>query len=239
MKSVITLFCILFSVSDSFAYELHVWNVGQGSWATISRKGVCEHFDSGGEFAPWRKIESLCSNSENIAYYSHWDLDHVSWIRRFRNRINSLCIAAFPGGDASSRRKSFFAGLGGCRSTSFVSEIKSSPRAKSRNEQSRVFVYESQILFPGDAGKDSELAWPKKRISKVKILVLGHHGSRTSTSTHLLEKAGSLKLAIASARKEKYGHPHEIVIERLKSRGVALLKTEDWGSIRVELPSAR
>jgi beta-lactamase superfamily II metal-dependent hydrolase len=44
-----------------------------------------------------------------------------------------------------------------------------------------------------------------------------------------------LKIAISSARKAKYGHPHIETIWLLKKRGVPLLRTEDWGTIALEL----
>jgi competence protein ComEC len=73
-----------------------------------------------------------------------------------------------------------------------------------------------------------------KGLRDVRWLVLGHHGSRTSTSDNLLRSLPSLRLTIASARHAKYGHPHSEVLQRLRFYRVPVLSTEDWGSIEIE-----
>lgn len=68
-------------------------------------------------------------------------------------------------------------------------------------------------------------------LKSVRVLALGHHGSRTSTSKDLLKELPNLKLAIASARKRRYGHPHRETVEALGKFKVPILSTEDWGNI--------
>ena len=51
----------------------------------------------------------------------------------------------------------------------------------------------------------------------------------------LLRKAASLRMAIASAREARYGHPHTLVKRKVRQRRVPLLRTEDWGTIHLEL----
>jgi beta-lactamase superfamily II metal-dependent hydrolase len=43
-------------------------------------------------------------------------------------------------------------------------------------------------------------------------------------------------MAIASSRWARYHHPAPVVVARLKKHGIAVLKTEDWGSILIEAP---
>lgn len=105
---------------------------------------------------------------------------------------------------------------------------------KTTNDASKVFIV-NNVLIPGDSSTKSEKSWAFNLNSKVKYLILGHHGSRTSTSDLLLSHLPSLKLAIASARYARYKHPHLETIERLKRFKVPLLKTEDWGNIHIIL----
>ena len=57
-------------------------------------------------------------------------------------------------------------------------------------------------------------------------LKVGHHGSRTSSTDEFLD-ALSPRLAVISAGFENsFSHPHPTVIERLKSRRIAILRTD-------------
>jgi competence protein ComEC len=66
-------------------------------------------------------------------------------------------------------------------------------------------------------------------------LVLGHHGSRTSTSEALLTHLSGLKQALASSRMARFGHPHAEVRTACRKHGVALISTEAWGHVILEL----
>ncbi|MBK7961611.1 MAG: hypothetical protein IPK04_10715 [Bdellovibrionales bacterium] len=70
---------------------------------------------------------------------------------------------------------------------------------------------------------------------QIKVLILGHHGSKTSTSEALLQRLPRLKFAIATARESRYGHPHFVVLNRLRQHRIPILRTEDWGHIGLEL----
>ncbi len=91
-------------------------------------------------------------------------------------------------------------------------------------------------MIPGDSTKKAEYDWSKnKNIENTNLLILGHHGSQTSTSNLLLEKAKNLKNAVVSARFKKYGHPHQVVIDRLKMYKVNILTTEKFGNLIFQL----
>lgn len=247
--------------------SLVVWNVGQGQWVTALANNRCLHFDTGGEFVPWRLLERACAERENAAYFSHWDWDHVSFVRDLQRRARYLCVAAHPGGTAKPKRARMLEGIDEC-SMGFegVAELKRSshredaptnrPRAvadstiaastlakrksrakESSNSASRIFIID-KFLIPGDSTTREEAEWKSDaRIQEVKVLILGHHGSNTSTSSALLAKLINVRQAVASARHEKYGHPHPLVEMRLRMHGIALLRTEDWGSIIFERSS--
>lgn len=63
------------------------------------------------------------------------------------------------------------------------------------------------------------------------VLKVGHHGSRTSSSPGFV-KAVSPAYGIISAGKDNtYGHPHQEVMDTLKSFGVKILRTDELGTI--------
>lgn len=103
------------------------------------------------------------------------------------------------------------------------------------NERSLVFVLEyknHKILFTGDAPVSAEVHWPAE---KVDILKVGHHGSETSTSDHLLQHFRP-KLALIGVGNNPYGHPSRAVLERLNQYGVQIRRTDIEGAIRIPLP---
>ena len=214
---------------DPLPCALIVWNVGQGSWATLRCERTCQHFDAGGERAPWSLITEACRGRRNLLYFSHWDYDHVRFTPQVPRRLGVSCVSARPGGEAPRKRARLIAGLEACAISPDASEVRSRVAAHSANDASRVFVVEGVALLPGDAPSKMERGW--RLPTSIGLLLSGHHGSRTSTSDALLAHLPRLKQAIASARKEKYGHPHPIVSARLRAHGVAELRTEDWGSI--------
>ena len=91
------------------------------------------------------------------------------------------------------------------------------------------------FMLMGDASKNTE----KKlldayRFLDVDILKVGHHGSKTGTSDRLLETVCPKVAFISAGRKNRFGHPHREVVERLQNYSVSVYSTQDKGSILVD-----
>lgn len=226
----ITLSCSL--IAEEFARKYFVvWNVGQGLWATRVDAQECWHFDRGGEFFPGR-FRKLCAQKEQKLFISHWDWDHVGGIGSLDA---DTCLAKGPIGKSSRRKMSLVSKFRPC--TDFPKNIFSwTPELSNvSNDNCHIFLTGS-VLMPGDAPVSSEKKWLHSLpLSSVKILLLGHHGSKTSTSQELLDVLPHLKQAVSSARWRRYHHPHPEVAARLAKARVPLLRTEDWGNIWFEL----
>lgn len=228
------------------ADELVVWNVGQGSWATVTSASTCHHFDLGGEIVPWKKIEALCRSRQNKASISHWDLDHIAFIAQAAKRLPQFCLQHRPLGDAPNRlREAVFNRIPDCDSKSNEtaegethSIFSKASSMKSSNGKSQVFISRG-ILFPGDSGAHEERIWMSdRRLAQISVLLAGHHGSKTATSKGLLTKLKNLKLVIASAREKKFGHPNTATRKRIAQQRIPLLSTNDWGTISIAIPIA-
>lgn len=90
-----------------------------------------------------------------------------------------------------------------------------------------------KFLFMGDAEmkEEAELVYSKQDIN-IDALKLSHHGSKTSTSRLFLE-ATTPELTFASlGLRNRYGHPHKEVLERLGS--IPLYRTDMHGRILIE-----
>lgn len=236
----VSFFLILFPIKIGIdtPKQIVFWNVGQGQWITVlDTTNSCYHFDVGGEFINIKKVSQLCSKKRNLIFYSHWDWDHIGLTLKLKYIANSLCISAYPEGKASNFKKKYLASIAPCQNL-FLTKIQKLnfkfTQAKIPNDFSHVFIYDSQLLVPGDSSKKMERLWsPLISHKKIKWLSLSHHGSKTSTSEAFLKNASYLTQAIASARKKVYGHPHKVVLNRLKKHGISVLKTEDWGNIHL------
>ncbi|MDT3681336.1 MAG: ComEC/Rec2 family competence protein [Truepera sp.] len=105
----------------------------------------------------------------------------------------------------------------------------------SPNDASVAFVLRlagvPRALFLGDLGVGVE---PDLAVPPLDVLMVGHHGSRHSTSEGLL-KAASPGLAVISVGRNGYGHPTAEVLERLAAHGVEVMTTREHGAIRVDL----
>ena len=244
------------TLEKSAALELITWNVGQGQWVTWESETTCEHFDIGGEFAPWKSIVQHCGLKLNRAHFSHWDWDHIGLAARAKRTFKNFCVVDFPRGPAPSHGKEKILELPKCSAPKQLDPASnqvhqlfwrdSTPMtALTSNDLSRVFALGTGssplkrgdgIIVPGDSTSREELHWgPLATRSRPTVLVLGHHGSHTSSSEFLLKHLPELRLAISSARFARYGHPHPEIVRRLRAHGVALLRTEEWGTIRIEI----
>ena len=246
LTSLLLLFAVLARI-ETYRPEpphLFVWNTGQGQWLTLAAGKTCQHVDMGGQKAPWNKIRSLCAHRKNQLWITHWDKDHYGHIDRFLNRVDrNLCLAGGPSLPFLLPRKYR---LPKCLKNTKDSQIQTlfKPDKKdplrSKNDRSYVYLIKGQILVPGDATRGSEQRWASKVKGLPLTLIVGHHGSKTSSSTWLLKNLERTHQAIISARKKTYGHPHPQVLKRLRRHHLAPLVTESWGSIAIELsPTAR
>ena len=67
-------------------------------------------------------------------------------------------------------------------------------------------------------------------LPRLEILVAGHHGSKSSTGTELLEATHPAVVAISVGR-NSYGHPADELLERLAEYGCLVYRTDYDGNI--------
>jgi competence protein ComEC len=102
----------------------------------------------------------------------------------------------------------------------------------------RVAAGDFRYVTSGDATKEAErqalVAWPAESL-RADILKVGHHGSRTSTSSAWLQTVRPAVAVISAGAGNRFGHPHGEVTERIERSGVPLLwRTDRSGTLCVE-----
>ena len=68
--------------------------------------------------------------------------------------------------------------------------------------------------------------------SRVDILKVAHHGSKTSTTEPFVAVLDLRWAVISAGRGNRYGHPHPTVTERLRRHGATTLRTDRHGQVR-------
>lgn len=107
------------------------------------------------------------------------------------------------------------------------------------NDNSNVIYTEIEgyrFLFTGDAGvlKEKDIL-DTYDISKIDVLKVGHHGSRTSTSELFLKRINPQIALISAGRDNKFNHPHDEVLKLLNKYKVKVFSTKEFGSITIDL----
>jgi competence protein ComEC len=90
------------------------------------------------------------------------------------------------------------------------------------------------LLIMGDVGhRVEEWLVSQSLVQPVDLVVVAHHGSRTSSAPSFVRAAGA-KLAIVSAGyRNRWGFPHQDVVARWCEAGTVVVDTASWGAVSV------
>jgi competence protein ComEC len=96
----------------------------------------------------------------------------------------------------------------------------------------RIEAHGRRVLLTGDIEADQEAALlsrdPQALASEV--LVVPHHGSKTSSTPAFLRAVHPQVAVIQAGARNRYGHPHASVVERYRFLGITLEMTPDCGA---------
>jgi competence protein ComEC len=87
-------------------------------------------------------------------------------------------------------------------------------------------------LFTGDLEREGEAGLLSSvEPLKVDVLKIGHHGSKSSTSEEFVDSLQPKAALISVGENNRFGHPHQEVLERLKKRRIKIFRTDENGAI--------
>jgi beta-lactamase superfamily II metal-dependent hydrolase len=88
------------------------------------------------------------------------------------------------------------------------------------------------MLFMGDAESQTEERLTGKDLDlKATVIKIGHHGSKYATSDHFLKRVQPQAAIISDGAWNRYGHPAQSVLDRLKATHTKLYRTDLQGEI--------
>lgn len=123
--------------------------------------------------------------------------------------------------------------IGSCNIRALLPDAARSVDAGDANENCMVLYVThpaGNMIFTGDAGMEDE-QWILPELTPVKLLKVGHHGSKYSCSEEFLQALSPEYAVISCSSTNRYGHPHEETLERLENAGSKILCTMRGGQI--------
>lgn len=230
-------------------YKAYVIDVGQGTSVLIKTKNHNLLYDTGTKKAGKMSVEPLLK-VKNIKYLdrvviSHWDLDHsggLDSIAKTRS-IGALVASTKRHGVDNLCRSGEKWVWDGVNFEFLYPSSKDIEGIKKENNKScvlRVSTDKSAFTLFGDVDKNVESKVIESITNKEdEVVLLAHHGSRTSTSRSLLYGLNPSYAFISHGRNNRYGHPHAEVVESLLLKNVRMLATGDCGTIAINLTKKR
>jgi competence protein ComEC len=101
----------------------------------------------------------------------------------------------------------------------------------------RVAVQGRVLLLPGDIGEvvEQRLLREAPAALRADVLVLPHHGSRSSSSAAFVGAVRPALGLIAAGHRNRFGHPHPDVVARYVAAGTRLHGSAESGALRLRL----
>ncbi|MDD7353420.1 MAG: DNA internalization-related competence protein ComEC/Rec2 [Peptoniphilaceae bacterium] len=256
---IIEIYMVIFFVATSLGIfedyntykESHLY-IDQGDSTLISFRDKNYLIDTGGArfenkiaekfLFPTLKVRGI-SKIDGI-FLSHFDEDHAGNLSKLVKKYNvkNVYINHLPEDpkileDAKKFSKVTMLEKGDIIKISkdtTIEVISDVLNSEYENDNSMVLLINHRgfrTLFTGDISEQGE----KKINSKIDILKVAHHGSKTSTSNEFLYKTKP-KIAIISAGVDNsYGHPHQEVIQNLEKHGIIYYVTAKDGEVDLKM----
>lgn len=116
------------------------------------------------------------------------------------------------------------------------------PEDGSENERciiSLVSVGDYDMLFTGDSLKNAEMDLIERHeLPDMELLIVGHHGSKTSSDPAFLDAIRAEDAIISVGRNNSYGHPAWQTLMHLQMAGCNVYRTDRNGTVEVRINPA-
>lgn len=250
--------CVWFNATTFQSGELTaaVLDVGQGQ-SVLLRAGNyltlvdCggDRYENAGDIAA-DYIQSLGRGSLDLLVVSHYHTDHANGIPELLERIRVDAIALPDVEPESELRAKILARaeeqqievwfiredteilLGEEQKFTLYAPLGSGTDTNELGLTVLASAGDFDVLLTGDMGGEGErLLLDHALLPNIELMVVGHHGSRYSTTDDLLLTTLPDVAAISVGADNRYGHPAEETMERLDRMGAEIYRTDLQGTI--------
>lgn len=238
---------------DPGQYELTLLDVGQGLSAVVRTTNNWLVFDTGPTWSErFSSAESILlpflrsagAKQLGALVLSHADADHIG---SYDLVLERLPVQALWSGTPEQMPQNSAAAFLPCsqgRSWQWdgvrFEFLTPGPegRGEARNNRSCVLLVtggSTTLLLTGDIEKDAELELLEKQADRLRadVLVVPHHGSRSSSSWSFVRKLSPRLALISSGYLNAFHHPAQEIVERYRSVGSRVLNTATSGALQV------
>lgn len=238
---------------------VHFLNVGQGDATLIETPdGVQVLIDGGRDAGVLRELGKLMSwgdRSIDMIIATHPDQDHISGLVDVLDRFAVGVIVLTDNDHSTPTSEAFLKAianegaqiqtasqgqtflLGASTTLSILSPATTTVGVESNSASivAKLSFGETDFLFTGDAPSLIEMYLAGQYGSGLEseVLKVGHHGSDTSSAQLFLEAVAPAYAIISAGKNNRYGHPHQEVLERLRGIEATILQTQNRGTISV------
>lgn len=232
------------------AFEVWMLDVGQGLAILLRTRHHTLVYDTGagyssdfnmGDAVVLPSIRALGWNRLDRLVISHADNDHAGGA--------DAVMRAFPDAIVTTGEPERLPGVAPCEAGESwtwdgvrLSLIQpSAGSGSSGNDRSCVLLIEGgggALVLAGDiSAKVEARLLDRFPLASPTVLLASHHGSRTSSSERFIAAARPSLALVSAGWRNRFGHPHPIVVARYAAAGVLLLNTADTGAVRVDFPA--
>lgn len=242
--ALISFCCLNFIISPIADNSLYfsVVDAGQGLFTTVKYKNTnliidCGSLSSGfGEYTAVPYITKHGITNIDGVFISHWDEDHYSGLRGMINshiKVNRV-FASINNEEVNEDiyviKKGDILRLDGQLSIDILWPDKNYDGSTNNSSLVILLSFNKQrILLTGDIEQEVENSLLND-IGNVHIIVVPHHGSKTSSTVNFVEKV-SPNIAVISYGRNNYGMPSVEVINRYEKEKSTILSTFNNGEI--------
>jgi len=90
------------------------------------------------------------------------------------------------------------------------------------------------MMLTGDAEEQTEHRWLTKDLNlRATVLKVAHHGSKYATSQQFVDRVTPRVAIVSCGEWNRYGHPAQVVLDRLKGVSATLYRTDMHGEISI------
>ena len=243
---------VVFGGQKESSFAVHFIDVGQADAALVICDGETMLIDGGNRddsqlIYTYLKNEDITHLDYVVATHAHED--HIGGLPGALNyatvetalcsvtEYNSKVFETFVDQVAGQGREITVTGAGdtfmlGSAEVQVLGPVWESDETNNMSVVLRIEYGETSFLFAGDAEREEEEDILEAGFDlESTVLKVGHHGSENSTTYPFLRAVMPEYAVISVGEGNSYGHPTPEALSRLRDAGVAVLRTDEVGTI--------